>query len=242
VIAGLFPQTAEVRVLDLGSGTGANMRYLAPHLPDRQSWLLVDYDQALLARVLAPTDGSRRVETRHLDLNALDGDAVRDCFSGRGLVSASALLDLVSEEWLRALAARCRDNGAAVLFALSYDGRIEFAPEEPADAEVRDLVNQHQRTDKGFGRALGPEALAAADLFLVTLGYMVERERSDWVLGPDSPELQRQLIEGWAHAAAEIAPQRSDSIAAWRIRRLAHVAAHRSRLVVGHEDLAAWIG
>ena len=76
-------------------------------------------------------------------------------FSGRALVTASALLDLVSEEWLRSLAARCRESGAALLFALSYDGRIQCSPDEPEDAAIRELVNQHQRTDKGFGRALG---------------------------------------------------------------------------------------
>jgi hypothetical protein len=232
---------AELRILDLGAGTGANMRYLMKHLPDHQSWLLVDYDAALLASVPTRDDGSCRVETRQLDLRALDDDAGREMFSGRTLVTASALLDLVSEEWLRALAARCRESGAALLFALSYDGRIQFSPEEPEDAEVRDLVNRHQRTDKGFGRALGPDAPAMAEHLLVAIGYRVERARSDWVLEPGSHELQRQLIDGWAQAAAEIAPERSAAIAGWRNRRLAHVAAHRSRVVVGHEDLAAWL-
>jgi glycosyltransferase involved in cell wall biosynthesis len=241
-VADVFSQSAELRILDLGAGTGANMRFLAPHLPPRQSWLLVDHDGALLARVPTSADGLRRVEPRQLDLNALNGDAGRECFSGRALVTASALLDLVSAEWLRALAARCRDTGAALLFALNYDGRIQFSPEEPEDAEVRELVNQHQRTDKGFGLALGPDAPATAERFLAGLGYRVERERSDWVLEPGSHELQRQLIDGWAQAATEIARERSGSIAGWRTRRLAHVAAGRSRLVVGHEDLAAWIG
>ena len=37
------------RVLDLGSGTGSNLRYLAPRLPGRQQWLLLDHDAALHA-------------------------------------------------------------------------------------------------------------------------------------------------------------------------------------------------
>ena len=241
-IADAFPREAELRILDLGAGTGANMRYLTKYLPDHQSWLLVDYDAALLASVPTRDDGSCQVETRQLDLRMLGDDATREIFSGRALVTASALLDLVSKEWLRALAARCRESGAALLFALSYDGRIECSPEEPEDAEVRELVNRHQRTDKGFGRALGPEASAVAESLLISVGYGVERERSDWVLEPGSHQLQRQLIDGWAQAAAEIAPERSTSIAGWRNRRLAHAAALRSRLVVGHEDLAAWIG
>jgi glycosyltransferase involved in cell wall biosynthesis len=241
-VADTLVQGAELRVLDLGAGTGANLRYLAHRLPEPQSWLLVDRDAALLAAVATRDDGPRRVETRQLDLRAIGDDDAREMFSGRTLVTASALLDLVSEEWMRALGTRCREAAAALLFALSYDGRIQCAPEEPEDAEVRALVNRHQRTDKGFGRALGPDAAAVAETVLVSLGYLVERERSDWQLEPASQELQQQLIDGWARAAAEIAPQRSAAISGWRDRRLAHVAAHRSRLIVGHQDLVAWIG
>jgi SAM-dependent methyltransferase len=241
-IADHFAPGVELRVLDLGAGTGANMRYLAPRLPEPQRWLLVDRDAALLASVAAQGDGPRCVETRQFDLRAIGGDAGREMFSGRALVSASALLDLVSAAWVRELGARCRDAGATLLFALSYDGRLEFAPDEPEDAEVRALVNRHQQTDKGFGPALGPNAPVAVETVLAGFGYRVERERSDWVLEPAAQDLQRQLIEGWARAATEIAPERSTAIAAWRDRRLAHVAARRSRLVVGHEDIAAWIG
>ena len=80
-------------------------------------WLLVDHDPGLLAQVPAASG----VETRCLELSTLDD---REIFDGRALVTASALLDLVSEEWLRVLAVRCAESGAAVLFALSYDGRI----------------------------------------------------------------------------------------------------------------------
>jgi hypothetical protein len=218
------------------------MRYLAPRLPEPQRWLLVDRDAALLASVAIRDGGPQRVETRQLDLRAIGEAAARDLFAGRVLVTASALLDLVSEEWMHVLGARCREAGNALLFVLSYDGRIECAPEEPEDAEVRALVNRHQRTDKGFGPALGPDAPAKAETVLVGLGYRVEREPSDWRLEPATQDLQRQLIDGWAQAAAEIAPERSTAIAGWRGRRLAHVAAHRSRLVVGHQDLVAWIG
>ena len=80
----------------------------------------------------------------------------------------------------------------------------------------------------------------AAARALAVQGYRIEREPSDWVLTLESGELQRQLIEGWARAATEIAPVRAASIDGWRRRRLAHLAAGRSRLVVGHEDLAGW--
>src|SRR5690606_21132607 len=107
----------------------------------------------------------------------------------RGLVTASALLDLVSAAWLDALAARCADAETLVLFALTYDGRMQLEPREPDDAQVRELVNRHQRTDKGFGPALGPSAFAAALDAFAHHGYALRFEPSDWRLGPDDAAL-----------------------------------------------------
>jgi hypothetical protein len=218
-------------ILDLAAGTGSNLRYLTGHLPGAR-WLLVDRDRALLARVAQ----TAAVETRVVDLASPSG-LERTLFAGRALVTASALLDLVSEAWLHALADRCAPHRSTVLFALSYDGRIECSPGDEHDAAIVALVNDHQRTDKGFGAALGPDATACAERCFVDAGHHVERARSDWVLPPDARELQRQLIDGWARAATAIAPSRAATIDGWRTRRLAHVAANRSRIIVGHEDL-----
>jgi hypothetical protein len=240
-VAGAVAPDAELRVLDLGAGTGANLRYLSPRLPPRQRWLLVDHDAGLLARVSSGVQMPGRIETRVRDIAALTDTAAGDLFAGRGLVTASALLDLVSSEWVQALVARCRAAAANVLFALNYDGRIQCTPEDPEDERVRELVNRHQRTDKGFGPALGPDATDHAARAFADHGYRIERDRSDWMLTAESHELQRQLIDGWARAAAEIAPERATAIDAWRGRRLAHLAAGRSRIVVGHEDVAGWV-
>jgi hypothetical protein len=177
------------------------------------------------------------VRTVERDLRELDDDL----FAGRTLVTASALLDLVSEAWVQQLASRCCAHHAAALFALTYDGRLSFEPAERDDALIRDLVNRHQRTDKGFGPALGPAAVAtAAELFSAT-GHEVRVAASDWILrrasAPDP--LQEQLIDGWANAATDIAADRAGIIEAWRQKRRGHVASGRSVLTVGHQDLAA---
>ena len=249
---------APLRILDLAAGTGSNLRYLTsgpaggsapakglvgagprarpePSRRVRPNWLLVDHNPALLARVPASPD----VETRCLDLSTLEDCAI---FEGRSLVTASALLDLVSEEWLRALAARCAGSGAAVLFALSYDGRVIWTPEDPDDAAVVASVNEHQLTDKGFGPALGPDATDVAARCFEGVGYRVRRAASDWLLTPESRALQSQLIEGWAQAATEMSPVRTRVIDGWRDRRLAHVAAGWSEVLVGHQDLGGILG
>jgi len=249
-------------ILDLGTGTGSNVRYLALRLPPPQRWLIVDRDPVLLAEARAQmsswsasrgydvtTRGDElvirgqgmdsRIETRCQDLGRLDDPGI---FAGRHLVTCSALLDLVSESWLQRLAACCRDAGAVVLFALTYDGQSHCSPEEPEDEEIRELLNRHQQaSDKGFGPAAGPEAVEHVSRSFSAVGYRVRREASNWVLPSDEREFQTELIEGWARAALEIAPDRAGRVASWQLRRLAHVEAGRSVLRVCHEDVAAWL-
>lgn len=246
-------------VVDLGAGTGANLRYLTPRLGGRQQWLLVDNDPELLDRLVprmtawAATGAAEllpaaaTVALRGAGFDSRAEYALVDLAAGlaavpipRGsLVTASALLDLVSAEWLEALAQRCAEAGASILMALTYDGRIVCDPVDADDAIVRDLVNQHQRQDKGFGPALGPEAAVNAAALFEALNFDLRSARSDWQLGPEHAALQRALLEGWLGAAREIAPRRANALEAWHRRRLDHVAAGDSRIVVGHLDFAA---
>jgi SAM-dependent methyltransferase len=257
-----FTLETNLTVLDIGAGTGANARYLAERLHPQQHWLLVDHDPSLLidapqrlrgwgeARglVVSRDEGAWRVEgeglavtfaTRLADLADLSDAS--ELFLDRRLVTASALLDLVSARWLESLASECRQAGAAGLFTLTYDGRFHCLPEEPGDEEIRQLVNLHQEGDKGFGPALGPAACTVAAECFGALGYSVDREASDWHLDPDAAELQRQMIDGWSRAAVQMAPDRAAFVRDWTDRRLAHVLEGHSRLVVGHEDLAVWL-
>jgi len=242
-IADRLAHLSPVQVLDLGAGTGSNFRYLAPKLNGAQRWLLVDYDATLLAEASARVADRTRatgylVHTRRLDLDNLDHQEI---FAGRHLITASALLDLVSESWLEAVAAHCRSAGAAALFALNYNGQSRCAPAEPEDDVIRQLMNRHQKSDKGLGGvAAGPDAVDCAERYFSAAGYEVRREETNWVLNSGASELQRQLIKGWAHAAEEMAPDEAAMIRDWLARRLAHVDGGRSHVIVGHDDFAAW--
>ena len=222
-----------LRVVDLGAGTGANLRYLAPRLARPQHWVLVEQDPALLALVEAPP----RVTVTPLphDLAAaLDGIGLEQA----DLVTASALLDLVSGPWLETLIAACRGSPALLHFALTVDGRIAWSPNDPEDEAILAAFRRHQKRDKGFGPALGPEAASAAERLLQRAGYRVRAARSDWPLEPAQAALQEALLEGQASAAQEASP--GLDVTGWRERRLALIAEGRSRVRVGHRDLLAW--
>lgn len=160
---------------------------------------------------------------------------------GVSLVTASALMDLVSEVWLAELVRDVCAARAAFLVALTYDGRMELSPEHPLDTIVRGLVNRHQQTDKGFGGpALGPGATAVMERLFVSCGYEVVTAKSDWVLTIEQRELQRELMTGWAQAALELEPAARTDVEEWLAFRMRQLDLGHSRALVGHEDLAAF--
>ena len=232
---------ASPRFFDLGCGTGANARYLCPRIPGPQEWVLLDSDQRHLQRAAELLAGYRRAgvsfEMRCLDL---DGGLDALLFQAGAVVSASALLDLVSGDWLGRLLQRSCASNAIVLFALSYDGRLVFEPGEPDDELIRALVNRHQATDKGFGPALGPSAATFVCARLEALRYQVLSSRSDWVLDRTHARVQESLLRGWAQAATEIAPGERGRCERWLSTRLGYLDRGQSAMRVGHQDVIGW--
>ena len=232
-IAGLDP----VSIVDLGTGTGSGLRALAPLIPARQTWRLVDNDLSLLA-CAADTERPARVQVQAVPVDlAHDLEAALD--GAVDLVTTTALLDLVSEPWIERLTVECAARRLPFYATLSYDGRIEFTPHDPGDAAIVAAFNAHQRTDKGFGPALGPKAAAEAIVHFTTVGYFVDRQPSDWVFGPKDREIQNALLAGFAGAARDIGAPHLDEIVGWLTRRRDLVAAGHSSMRVGHIDLFA---
>jgi hypothetical protein len=226
---------------DLGGGTGAMGRWLAPLLPGPQHWVIHDRDGALLELAAADPPGTAAdetavtVETRRSDIIRLDP---RD-LAGATLITASALLDMLTARELTELVTLCHSPGCPVLFALSVRGRIELAPAEPLDVRVTTAFNAHQRRETERGPLLGPDAVAFAAEAFARRGAEVLVRDSPWHLGPQHRELATEWLNGWVAAAREqesaLAPQTDGYVR----RRLRQLAAGEITVSVGHADLLA---
>jgi hypothetical protein len=227
------------RIHDLGSGTGSMTRWLAPQLPGRQHWVLHDRDAELLLRagttpVGAAADGAPvSVETRRDDISRLEPDELADAV----LITASALLDMMTGDELRRLVATCAAAGCPVLVTLSVVGVVELEPVDPLDGEVRDAFNAHQRRVGGAGRILGPDAFGAAVDGFLGHGLDVVVRPSPWRLGPEQSALAVEWLTGWLAAACEQRPELGGLAEEYRRRRLADAAAGRLSVTVHHGDL-----
>jgi SAM-dependent methyltransferase len=222
------------RVLDLGSGRGSNLRYLSPRLPWATDWTAVDHDGALLAEL--PNRFGGRVRPVQGDLRREGLDAI----AGSHVVTASALLDLVTGEWVEDLADRSLAAGCAVLVALTWDGSFAWGDPDSTDDLVLGAVRRHQTGEKGMGTALGPSAVVATTVALRNVGFDVTVEPSPWVLTGDADaRLATALLVGWVEAALEVRADRRAEIEAWRDRRLASIRSGNWSVQVGHHDVLA---
>lgn len=236
-LASCLPE-GELVIHDLGCGTGSMARWLAPRLHGPQRWVLHDRDAELLARVGVhpdPADGDGvevQVETRQGDLTRLDPVELDDA----GLVTASALLDMMTAEELGRFVDVCSAVGCAVLVTLSVVGRVELAPADPLDPVVREAFDAHQRRDTLGGRLLGPDAFRAAVDAFAAHGRDVVARPSPWRLGPVQSALMAEWFTGWLGAATEQRPELRDVTDAYARRRLAEAAGGSLSVTVHHED------
>jgi SAM-dependent methyltransferase len=224
---------------DLGCGTGAMGRWLAPRLPGPQHWVLHDRDADLLAVAAADVPGEAAdgaavtLETRQSDITRLDPAELADA----NLITASAMLDLLTDEELAGLVTVCAGTGCPVLLTLSVVGRVDLSPADPLDAGVAAAFDAHQRRTTERGRLLGPDAVAVAVEGFSRLGADVIVRPSPWRLGPFEADLAAQWFTGWVGAACEQQVELAAETDAYTQRRLAEAAAGQLAVTVDHADL-----
>jgi hypothetical protein len=214
-------------------------RWLAPLLRGSQRWILHDRDADLLAVAAADVPGAAAdgatvaVETRVSDITQLE----RHDLAAASLVTASALLDLLTGDELAALARVCGDAGCPVLLALSVTGRVELDPPDPLDVRVARAFNAHQRRLTPRGRLLGPAAVEEAAEAFRRQGADVIVRPSAWHLAAPDRELTVEWLDGWVGAACEQAPELAVEAELYRRRRNRDAEHGRLAVVVGHADL-----
>jgi hypothetical protein len=225
---------------DLGGGSGAMGRWLAPRLPGPQHWVVHDRDADLLKLAVADPPGPAAdgaavtVEARRSDITRLaPGD-----LAGASLIVASALLDLLTSDELVRMLGACTGNGRRpMLLALTVVGRARVTPTDPLDARMVAAFNGHQCRATTAGRRLGPHAVAAAVDGLRGGGAEILVRPSPWRLDAAHADLAAAWFSGWAGAACEHEPGLAAEAGAYRARRLAQAAAGELAVTVDHADL-----
>jgi hypothetical protein len=225
---------------DLGGGSGAMGRWLAPRLPGPQHWVVHDRDADLLKLAAADAPGPSAdgaavtVEARRSDITRLAPEDL----AGASLIVASALLDMLTAAELVGMLAACTGIGhRPLLLALTVVGRVNVIPTDPLDARMAAAFNAHQRRGTTAGRKLGPDAVAATVDELRTKGADVLVRPSPWRLDGADADLAAEWFGGWVAAAGEQEPALAAEAGSYRDRRLEQAAAGELAVTLDHADL-----
>jgi hypothetical protein len=234
-----LPSSDSKVIHDLGCGTGSMGRWLAPLLAGPQHWVLHDRDADLLALAAADAPGPAAdgapvtVEALYTDLASMQ---VRD-ISGATLITASALLDMLTADELDRLVGLCLGVGCPILLTLSVIGSVELSPADPLDRRVAAAFDAHQRRMTERGRLLGPDAADFAAQVFRRLGAEVLVSPSPWRLGPTHSALAAEWFTGWIGASLEQEPELASECEPYARRRLDQASAGELTVTVGHTDL-----
>lgn len=241
-LSGFLPSARPLVIRDLGCGTGAMGRWLAPRLPGPQHWVVQDRDEELLALLrsraggFTARDGSiGTITVEHAELCSTSAAHL----AGTGLLTSSALLDLLTAPEVDRLAAVCAAAACPALFALSVTGQVELTPADPWDAAVAEAFNAHQRRRVGEQALLGPDAPPVARTAFRNRGAVVRTWPSTWWLSVAHPELTVRWLRDRVRAASEQDPELAPVASDYVHRRLTQLRTGELRVRVHHEDLLA---
>ena len=230
-------QTKERVIVDLGSGTGSTIRCLqrfTTQLPSIQ-WRLVDNDPEVLAEAIDRHSNDYSVESFLVDLSEtqkLPLDSV-------SMITASALFDLVSENFIQELCQLvkvkndCRPVG--LYSALNYDGCIKWTPSHPLDAAILVNFNTDQRRDKGFGPALGPDASDFLQSQFNVTKFQCLSANSPWLLDSGDYLITESLINGISEVALQTDGLTNSDVLSWKAFRIKNMRA--GSCFLGHTDI-----
>jgi hypothetical protein len=224
---------------DLGGGTGAMGRWLASRLPGPQHWVVHDRDPDLLQVAIADPPGPAAdgaavtVAAKRSDITRLQPSDLADAT----LITASALLDLLTEDELAALITVCAGAACPILLTLSVLGHVDLTPADPLDQRVAAAFDAHQRRATERGCLLGPDAVAHAVKGFERRGAEVLVRPSPWRLGALEAGLTAEWLTGWVAAAREQQVALTAQTDAYARRRLAQAAAGELAVTVDHADL-----
>jgi hypothetical protein len=224
-------------IVDLGSGTGSTIRGLQRYttLAPSIQWRLVDNDPELLAEAVHRHSEEYSIESFLVDLSATQKLPLESA----SLITASALLDLVSSNFIRDLCQLIKekneDRPLGFYSALNYDGCIKWTPFHPLDAVIAMNFNTDQRRDKGFGPALGPDATDFLKTQFHSTKFQCLSAKSPWLLGSADYLLTESLINGISDIAIQTDGLTNSEIQDWKTFRIKNV--RTGTCYLGHTDI-----
>lgn len=253
-------QTA-LKVVDVGSGTGANFKYYFSRIPHQQEWILIEqngdlieacraglqtfanekgYNCQVQAKLLTITD-SGKTATVWVMQGSVDHLEQLTDLPRTDVVTANAVFDLLSYEQFDTLVGKLARHDVCLLATLNYY-ETSFLPFSEKDHRFMRWYHMHMKRPQPFGIAMGPDCSKEMLDLLTQHHMMIEQEGSQWHLKKSHTTMHHYLLHFIEHALAELnlSPEEKQDFSAWLDYRKKLCRARELEIIIDHSDIFAY--
>ncbi|MBR8838400.1 MAG: hypothetical protein DSM106950_31455 [Stigonema ocellatum SAG 48.90 = DSM 106950] len=250
-------QRKQLKIVDLGAGTGANCRYYLSKISQNQEWFLVEQNQELLEiafdRLMVWAEENRydsQLQNSILVLNnqvykitihriigsILDLENLID-LNTFDLAVANAVFDLFSENQFQTLLKCLKKYQLPLLSTLNYTG-TNFIPQTEEDSNFIKYYDQHMQRLQDFGRGMGLDCGSSMWEAMKGIGMKVLQGESPWEISSDDPVFLQLLLGFMEESIPEILSEATlrDQLNTWLLKKQHMISQNQLSCNIAHQD------
>ena len=252
-------QEHDIDLIDLYCGSGNFLIWSLDKNILFNNCILVDHDIKLLKSIksnlrthLRPMY-SIQSNTNNLDLLIKKNNEIlstisikkNDCDSYRcssekyHVISYSAALDIMPKPSIASALKRIKKNNI-LYFSLCFNGKVRWTPTNTFDRYILTFFNNHQRSDKGFGKALGYKSIEFIKQKAGKLNLNITVKDSPWIIknkfDKDKVFMKRYLLD-IKKSLFHMEGIDKDILRKWYQDKKSQIDNKKIQLYVGHNDI-----
>ena len=250
-----------LKIVDIGSGTGANVRYYFDKIPHAQEWTLIEQSTYLLEEcrhslsafaqehnyswqaqgdAFLLTDTEEKTATIKLVPGRLEHIEQLTDLPHTDVVTANAVFDLLSFEQFDALVSTLARHDVCLLATLNYY-ETSFLPFSDQDHRFTHWYHMHMKRPQPMGIAMGPDCSAEMLDLLAQHHMMIEQEGSQWHLKKCDLTMHRYILHFMKQAISELSLSQEEQrdFNAWLDRKKELCRQRELEIIIDHSDIFA---
>ena len=249
----------DYNLIDMCSGTGSFLIWLLKNNITFKKNILIDHDIALLKSVksnfrqylkdkyiVKSNSNNLNLILTNKHKNSIDVDIEKsDCQkynldeNQSFIISYSAAIDLMSKSSIANSLSNMKKNNI-LFYSLCFDGKVKWLPSNHFDKYILSFFNKHQTTDKGFGKALGYQAIDYLTMKAKKLGYEVTKKESTWNIvnfNEKDKYFMRRYVLDIKKALYHMEGIDRSMLSEWYLNKKECIDHKKLKLCVGHKDI-----
>jgi len=251
----------KIKILDLGSGTGANSRYYFSKISQNQDWIMVDenpefleiaidklkiwalkngYESQEKSSKLILTNQEHIITVQTIVGSILDIESTIDLKTFDFAV-ANAIFDLFSEKQFQLLIECLKNYQLPLLTTINYTG-MSFYPQTDEDEIFIDYYHKHMQRPQDFGKAMGPTCgLIMLETMRNLCNNTVQGE-SIWEISSRDSIFLQAILAFMEESIPEILekPETHNELNTWLLKKKQMILHNQLSCKVTHQDFYSY--